>query len=508
MKSLTARAIVAGIAIATAGALGCSSHGGPTPAASDDQGTGTIGMQLGVAPGVTINTVQWTIHNPALLAADLTGSVDVSQSQEIKFIVGGLPAGDGYTITLTATAQGPTSLMCAGSAAFSIIAHATSAVSVNLVCTGPAVDAGSNGSVNITVIPSIPPFCAIVNSRSAMPASVDVGAKLLLTATGVDSNGSSAVGFLWAVTGGTGSGTFSSSTSASPTFTCTGAGPVTVTVTATTSGGAACTNNTASIDLTCTAPTGTPDASAVEAGPPEAGPPEAGPPEAGPPEAGPPEAGPPEAGPPEAGPPEAGPPEAGPPEAGHDAALEAEAGPPPPDLCNPATPGAGTAACIGQQDKTTTATPETVCSTCMAKNCFDVVNAGGPGICETVTGTAALFSGTLPDGKTCAATFPGFTPPIGEKTICLATLDGIFKSHCASSLNVTPCLCGLTDVNTCLAGTATPTGPVYDVYACDFTTTNGATINDIHNNFQVPTFGSGQANAIAACGTSFGCDCY
>jgi hypothetical protein len=90
----------------------------------------------------------------------------------------------------------------------------------------------------------------------------------------------------------------------------------------------------------------------------------------------------------------------------------------------------------------------------------------------------------------------------------LATLDGIFKSGCAKSLNLTPCLCGGTDVNMCLAGTATPTGAVYDVYACDFGTTNGATINDIYNNFQVPAFGSGQANAIAACGTSFACDCY
>jgi hypothetical protein len=215
----------------------------------------------------------------------------------------------------------------------------------------------------------------------------------------------------------------------------------------------------------------------------------------------------PEASVPDAAAPDSASTEASAPEAGfHDAAAEAEAGGE--DLCDPTKVAATTVGCFRQQDKTTTATPDKVCSTCMQTNCFDVVNAGGPGICETVAGNATFFSGALPDGKTCATTFAGLSAPVTEKAVCLATLDEIFKSHCALSLNLTPCLCGATDVNLCLAGNATPVGAVYDVYACDFGSTNGATINDIHNDFQIPTFGAGQANAIAACGTSFGCDCF
>jgi hypothetical protein len=121
---------------------------------------------------------------------------------------------------------------------------------------GSAVDAGNNGSAAVNGV--IAPACAAVSAVSAIPSSVNVGGAINLQAQGVDSFGSSSdVAFSWAITGGTGSGTFSNVSVASPTFTCSSPGPVTATVTAgVADGGASCTNNTASVQLTCTACTG------------------------------------------------------------------------------------------------------------------------------------------------------------------------------------------------------------------------------------------------------------
>src|SRR5262249_17885020 len=155
-----------------------------------------------------------------LLAAPLTGTVDVSQSSALQFVVGGLPAGGGYTVTLTATTS--TGLSCSGSATFSITPNVSTPVTVDVVCGSSTVDAGNNGSAAVNGVVTLAPSCAAVSGVSAEPSSVNVGGAMSLHAQGVDSNGSSSdVAFSWAITEGTGSGTFSNTSVASPTFTCT-----------------------------------------------------------------------------------------------------------------------------------------------------------------------------------------------------------------------------------------------------------------------------------------------
>jgi hypothetical protein len=123
-----------------------------------------------------------------------------------------------------------------------------------------------------------------------------------------------------------------------------------------------------------------------------------------------------------------------------------------------------------------------------------------------LTGNAMLFSGTLPDGQTCAQVVGAST--ISETAVCFQTLDGIFASKCAATLQETPCLCGTTDVAACLAGTATGNGPLFDEYACDFGTTSQGPINTITTDFTIPHFGAGMANAIVQCAAAFSCDCF
>ena len=110
------------------------------PPSSGDEDVGTIGLDLQVAPGVTISTISWNITN-AGTGFSRSGTVNVQNSNTIRFQVGGLPAGAGYTIALTAmTADGAFS--CAGSAPFFVMAGMTSAVSLTLTCTANGNGAG------------------------------------------------------------------------------------------------------------------------------------------------------------------------------------------------------------------------------------------------------------------------------------------------------------------------------------------------------------------------------
>jgi hypothetical protein len=176
---------VLGMSLVGVSAAGCGAHHDqPQPGAGEQSGaTGSVGLALQIAPGVSIGQVTWTIENPTLFGAPLpdaapplTGTVDVSQSSSLQFVVGGLPAVGVYTITLTAMTS--TGLSCLGSAMFSITPNATTPVTVNVVCTGgtTTVDAGNNGSAAVNgVVTVVSNSCAAVSAVSAMPSSVDVG---------------------------------------------------------------------------------------------------------------------------------------------------------------------------------------------------------------------------------------------------------------------------------------------------------------------------------------------
>jgi len=107
------------LALAASGPLGgCSGeqsrHGVVEPA-------GSIGLELTAAPGVTLNSVTYTISGNSFTK---TGVVDTSASPIVRGTIGGIPAGKGYTLTLTATSvEGDTTFT--GSAKFNVTAGGT-----------------------------------------------------------------------------------------------------------------------------------------------------------------------------------------------------------------------------------------------------------------------------------------------------------------------------------------------------------------------------------------------
>jgi hypothetical protein len=127
------------------------------------------------------------------------------------------------------------------------------------------------------------------------------------------------------------------------------------------------------------------------------------------------------------------------------------------------------------------------CLDCAQRSgCLDTKGSGNP--CEGATGNATA----------CGA---GVT----ETDMCLRTLMQVFSSKCAATLQQVPCLCGATDAQECLQGTAQPSGPLYGDYVCDFKT---ADVAAIQTHFRDPSFGAGIANTLVQCAAESECKCF
>ena len=197
---------------------GCSSSNdteGPASASGKQESVGSVGLALQLASGATINTATYTITGPNGFAK--TGSIDVSQATKLSATIGGLPAGTGFTITLSgSTTDGSTT--CGGSASFNVTAHQTASVTVPMACH----EAARTGSVMVKGELNV---CPTIDGINTNPAEVQVGGTLALSATAHDSDaGPSPLTFAWTVS----AGTLSSASAQNPTFTCTVPGTATV----------------------------------------------------------------------------------------------------------------------------------------------------------------------------------------------------------------------------------------------------------------------------------------
>ena len=217
---------------------GCSS----VPSDSTDAteaAAGSIGLQLALPNGTTLNTAAYTITGPG--GYTKTGSIDLTSATKLSATIGAIPAGNGYSIAISATTtDGATT--CGGTATFNVTAHQVTNVAVSVSCREPA----RNGSVAVNGVLNT---CPVIDGIGANPAEVNVGKSLTLDANAHDSNaGPSALTYGWTSTGGV----FSSATAAAPTFTCTKAGSQTITLSVT-DGDSPCID-TSSVTVTCSNP--------------------------------------------------------------------------------------------------------------------------------------------------------------------------------------------------------------------------------------------------------------
>jgi hypothetical protein len=219
-RSLGNVSLLALLTVSAAGicaAAGCSSSR-VDPGAGVEDSTGTIGARLQIGAGVTLDAVTYVISGPGSFSK--TGTVDLTEATGFSFTIGGIPAGNGYTIVLTATStDGATT--CAGSATFHVTPRTTTQVTVHLDCHQPSGtgSVGINGTTNV---------CPLIDAVSASPDEVAVGDTVSLTSAAHDpDNGPSPLSFQWMAT----SGTFSDPSAPNPRFMCAAVGIATVTLT-------------------------------------------------------------------------------------------------------------------------------------------------------------------------------------------------------------------------------------------------------------------------------------
>ncbi|HEX3849469.1 MAG TPA: hypothetical protein VHW01_00800 [Polyangiaceae bacterium] len=201
---------------ACASVVGCSSESSaPSKGATPDQ-SGEIGLSLQAA-GLTFDSASYTIVGPNSFTK--SGTIDLSSATAFSATIGGIPAGTGFSISLTATATDG-STTCAGSATFNVVARQTTNVTVSLDCH----EAPRTGSVQVNGALNI---CPSIDGISSNPSQVSVGGTIALSGSAHDTdNGPSPLSYKWTAT----SGTFDNAAAQNPVFTCTAAGNSTITL--------------------------------------------------------------------------------------------------------------------------------------------------------------------------------------------------------------------------------------------------------------------------------------
>jgi arylsulfatase A-like enzyme len=169
--------------------VACSSD--PLGGAGAEQ-VGSLGLNLQVAPGVTLNSVTYSISGNGFSKA---GSIDTSGAPSISGTIGGIPAGSGYTITLTA-ASAEDGTAFSGSSRFDVSAGGTTSVTIRLRGTGSS----GNGSVTVNGTLNVGP---VIDELTLTPVTVFVGNAITLAGVGRDpDHGPSPLSYYWSTSGG------------------------------------------------------------------------------------------------------------------------------------------------------------------------------------------------------------------------------------------------------------------------------------------------------------------
>src|SRR6478609_4855182 len=190
LSRLGAAGLVCSLALGVSFSLqSCASE--PLDKASDES-VGSLGLNLDAGAGVTLNAVSYSITGNGF---SKTGTIDTSGSPTITGTIGGIPSGNGYTLTLNAqSAEGNTSF--SGSATFNVTAGKTTAVTIHLK---GSVTSG-NGSVSVNGSLNVGP---VIDEVTVTPLEVFVGSKITLNGVASDADDApAALSYYWSTTGG------------------------------------------------------------------------------------------------------------------------------------------------------------------------------------------------------------------------------------------------------------------------------------------------------------------
>lgn len=262
MRSYISKSMMLGLALAAM--TGCATSGDKAQTA----GTGEVKANVTLPSGATISTVNYTLDcgpsspvpNPG--PYHVAGSWDVSHSNTITGVIGGIPAADSVcTLSLSASdgrGTTPTAQNCTGTVAN---VAATSITSIGITCAdaGNPVNPGGVTSISaqttITTNTGANHTCAGIASLTSSGA-LDVNVGYSVTLSGTSTDGTSPLS--WSTTA-TGAISPNPTVGASVVVNCTAVGTVPVVLSVTDpfvgAAGATCSPSTLTTTITCSTPT-------------------------------------------------------------------------------------------------------------------------------------------------------------------------------------------------------------------------------------------------------------
>src|SRR4051794_8220159 len=192
MKFAFGKAVILGVALSAASLSGCSSdHSRSTSnsAGSTSENVGDLGLQLQVGD-LTVTSVHYVLTNGT---NSYTGDINVADAGTLTATIGGVIAGSGYTLNLSAgPADGGTAFACLASyGPFVVTANQTATATVILRCTKERnkgqvlIDGTFNECPDVTSVGGdAPSGCSIPLHVAATDDSKPLPAGLTYTWTG------------------------------------------------------------------------------------------------------------------------------------------------------------------------------------------------------------------------------------------------------------------------------------------------------------------------------------
>lgn len=198
---------------------------------------GAVQLSLQLIGGLTIDAVSYFITGPGSYSK--MGAL----TAEASLYLNGIPAGTGYTITMTGTAS-DTTTVCMGTTKFDAVLNVTTPVKVHLICR----EKPSKAIVSVSTTANV---CPVIDTATASPSSLAVGYSVALTATAHDRDAApSPLTYRWTTT----SGTLNNATAQDTSLTCVFVGIANITLTVSDGDTSAGCADTKTFSITCTAP--------------------------------------------------------------------------------------------------------------------------------------------------------------------------------------------------------------------------------------------------------------
>jgi hypothetical protein len=109
---------------------------GSTPEAAAEETSGSIALSLKLGDK-QLDSMSYAIVGGGY---STSGSLDLSNSSKVSGVVGGIPFGKNYALTMNGKGVGPTPLDCSGSTSFDLNDVGPLPVSIQITCKEPSTD--------------------------------------------------------------------------------------------------------------------------------------------------------------------------------------------------------------------------------------------------------------------------------------------------------------------------------------------------------------------------------